>query len=140
MFNYVCLLYASYIDVFKSFKGHNGSFKACLTKDVKGLLNLYEASYLSFESEDILKDAKTFTTLHLKKLNGNSTTDTRLAEQVNHALEVPFHHGMGMLEARWHINEYSQRLDANPVLLELAILDFNMVQSTFRNDLLHVSR
>ncbi|KAA8536404.1 hypothetical protein F0562_028882 [Nyssa sinensis] len=39
------------------------------------------------------------------------------------------------LEARWFIDVYERRPDMNPVLLELAKLDFNIVQITHQNDL-----
>ncbi|KAA8524552.1 hypothetical protein F0562_010975 [Nyssa sinensis] len=130
--------YAVSHDVFKNFKDQNGHFLACLHNDVKGLLSLYEASYLAFGGENLLDDAKAFTTTHLKNIKGN--IDTSLAEQVNHAIELPLHHRMLRLEARWFIDAYSKREDANHLLLELAILDFNMVQSTLRRDLQDMSK
>ncbi|KAF7808935.1 tricyclene synthase TPS4, chloroplastic-like [Senna tora] len=38
-------------------------------------------------------------------------------------------------EARWYIEAYAKTKDANRVLLEAAILDFNIVQSTLQRDL-----
>ncbi|XP_048328356.2 tricyclene synthase EBOS, chloroplastic [Ziziphus jujuba] len=123
-------------DIFKSFKDENGNFKESFGKDVKGLLSLYEASHLAFEGEDLLDEAKEFTRMHLKNLDANHI----LAEQVNHALELPLHHRMLKLEARWSIEAYSKRFDANQALLELAKLDFNMVQSTLQRELKDMSR
>ncbi|KAA8524553.1 hypothetical protein F0562_010976 [Nyssa sinensis] len=125
-------------NVFKTFKDINGDFMACLHNDVKGLLSLYEASYLAFEGENLLDNAKAFTSIHLKNIKGN--IDTSLAEQVNQAVELPLHHMMLRLEPRWFIDAYSKRQDANHLLLELAILDFNMVQSTLQRDLQDMSR
>lgn len=132
----LCRMYRECRYIFKSFKDENGNFKESLGKDVKGLLSLYEASHLAFEGEDLLDEAKEFTRMHLKNLDANHI----LAEQVNHALELPLHHRMLKLEARWSIEAYSKRFDANQALLELAKLDFNMVQSTLQRDLKDMSR
>ncbi|KAE8075783.1 hypothetical protein FH972_014471 [Carpinus fangiana] len=125
-------------DVFNSFKDDSGNFKESLTKDVKGMLSLYEASYLAFEGESLLDEAMAFTRMHLKDLEGDVSKS--MAEQVSHALEVPLHHRMLRLEARWYIEAYNKREDANSLLLELAKLDFNIVQSVLQNDLQDVSR
>ncbi|XP_062153086.1 tricyclene synthase TPS4, chloroplastic-like [Alnus glutinosa] len=125
-------------DVFNSFKDHNGNFKECLRKDVKGMLGLYEASYLAFEGENVLEEAMAFTRMHLKELKGDVSKS--MAEQVNHALEVPLHRRMLRLEARWYIEAYNKREGANSLLLELAKLDFNIVQSVFQRELQDMSR
>lgn len=101
--------------------------------DVKGVLNLYEATYLSFEGENILDEARTFTKTLLNQLHTKTPV-------VTHALELPLHHRMVKLEARWFIETYSKRRDYNPLLLELAKLDFNMVQSLLQTELKDVSR
>ncbi|MED6186733.1 hypothetical protein PIB30_069559, partial [Stylosanthes scabra] len=130
-------------DVFKKFKDKNGDFKESLSKDVKGMLSLYEASFLGYEGETILDEAKSFTTFHLKNLiinNNDENDDLLLLEQVKHALELPLHRRIQRLEARWYIEAYEKRKDANRILLEAAKLDFNVVQSTLQEDLLEISR
>ncbi|XP_062153085.1 tricyclene synthase TPS4, chloroplastic-like isoform X2 [Alnus glutinosa] len=125
-------------DVFNSFEDHSGNFKECLRKDVKGMLSLYEASYLAFEGENILEEARAFTRMHLKDLKGDVSKS--MAEQVSHALEVPLHRRMQRLEARWYIEAYNKREGANSLILELAKLDFNIVQSVFQRELKDMSR
>ena len=125
-------------DVFENFRDQNGGIKACLCKDVKGMLSLYEASYLASEGETLLQEAMAFTKMHLRDLEG-ITMEKSLVELVNHAMELPLHRRMSRLEARWSIEAYRRRKGANDVLLELAILDFNMVQSTLQDDLQHMS-
>ncbi|KAE8686873.1 hypothetical protein F3Y22_tig00111027pilonHSYRG00333 [Hibiscus syriacus] len=44
------------------------------------------------------------------------------------------------LEAWWYIEAYSRGATENPTLLELAKLDFNMVQSTHQEDLKEMAR
>ncbi|XP_022725044.1 isoprene synthase, chloroplastic-like [Durio zibethinus] len=125
-------------DVFSGFKDQNGSFKANLSEDVKGMLSLYEASYFSIEGENILDEAKEFTTMYLKdpKVNIHKS----LAEQVGHALELPLNRRMQRLEARWTIESYSRRQDVNQVVLELAKLDFNRLQFEHQSELRELSR
>lgn len=102
------------------------------------MLSLYEASYLAFEGENLLDEAKAFTSMHLKDLKRDVTKS--IEEQIIHALELPYHHRMQRLEARWYIEAYSKKEDANRALLELAKLDFNIVQSVHQRELQDMSR
>ncbi|KAM1821855.1 hypothetical protein TB2_023607 [Malus domestica] len=126
-------------DVFSKFTDGNGSFKAWLCKDVKGMSSLYEASYFAFEGESLLDEGLAFSTICLKNLSGANVTKG-LAEHVSHALELPLHHRMQRLEARRYIEAYNKRPDANQALLEIAKRDFNWVQCTLQRDLQEVSR
>ncbi|KAF7144461.1 hypothetical protein RHSIM_Rhsim04G0059800 [Rhododendron simsii] len=123
-------------DVFKRFTDENGNFRESISKDIKGLLSLYEASYFSFEGEKLMEEAKVFTTKHLKGKIANED----LVERINHALEMPLQHRMLRLEARWYIEAYGKRKDANYLLLEMAKLEFNMVQSMLQGELKDMSR
>ena len=58
--------------------------------------------------------------------------------QTGESLELPFR--KQRLEAIWSIESYSNKEDANQVLLELAILDYNIVQSVYQRDLRETSR
>ncbi|XP_024186613.1 tricyclene synthase EBOS, chloroplastic isoform X2 [Rosa chinensis] len=128
-------------DVFKIFMDCDDSFKDCLCKDVKGMLSLYEASFLGIEGETLLDEALAFTSMHLKNLSRLQVTQGKgVLEQVSHALEMPLHHRMQSLEARWYIEAYSKKADANQVLLEFAKLDYNVVQQTYQRDLKDISR
>ncbi|KAL8460221.1 hypothetical protein ACS0TY_031165 [Phlomoides rotata] len=124
-------------EVFSSFLDDEGKFKA--DDDVKGVVSLYEASFLSVEGETIMDLARDFCTLQLRE-RVEQIRDTILGEQVRHALEVPLHWRVQKLEARWFIHVYETRPDANHILLRLAKLDFNMVQSTYQDEIKHLSR
>nr|GEV84338.1 (E)-beta-ocimene synthase, chloroplastic-like [Tanacetum cinerariifolium] len=92
-------------DFVRRFKDSRGDFMGFLKSDLKGLINLYEASYLDFEGETDLHEAK-----------------------------------MLRLEARWYIDAYGKRKDANILMFELAALDFNMVQSELKTELQELSK
>ncbi|PIA43237.1 hypothetical protein AQUCO_02000578v1, partial [Aquilegia coerulea] len=124
--------------VFDKFKDENGSFKTCLAEDVKGMLSLYEASYLGLEGEDLMDEAKIFTTKHLKNLKRN--TSPLLAEKVEHALELPLHWRTTRLEARWYIDIYENEDSKIPVVLDLAKLDFNIVQAIYQAEVVKLTR
>ncbi|KAK2984377.1 hypothetical protein RJ640_026684 [Escallonia rubra] len=116
--------------VFERFMDDKDSFKAALRGDVKALLSLYEASFFGFEGECIIDEAKTFTTTELKDTRGHISPS--LARKVSHALDMPLHWRLTRLEARWFIDTYEQEEDMNPTLLQLAKLDYNIVQSVYR--------
>jgi (-)-alpha-terpineol synthase len=126
-------------EIFNSFKNEIGAFNACLCDDIKGMLCLYEASFLSVEGESILEEARDFATKQLSKYVKQSK-DQNITTRVNHALELPLHWRMSRLEARWFIDVYRSGEDMNPILLELAELDFNMVQAAHQEDLKEASR
>ncbi|GMN58047.1 hypothetical protein TIFTF001_027146 [Ficus carica] len=125
--------------IFKIIKDQNSSFKESLSKDVKGMLSLYEASHLAFQGESFLEEAREFTRTHLNDLIRSDDLSKDVVEEIRHALELPLHQRMNRLEARRYIEGYGKRSDANRVLLEFAKWDFNMVQSTLQNDLKDLS-
>ncbi|KAL2476856.1 (-)-alpha-terpineol synthase [Forsythia ovata] len=124
-------------EIFDRFKNEKGEFKPSLCDDTKGLLQLYEASFLSMEGESTLEIATEFT---IKHLDDQTSIDKFHSPLVHHGLELPLHWTIQRAEARWFINMYGDRLDMNPILLELAKLDFNIVQAKYQQELKHVSR
>ncbi|CAK9185518.1 unnamed protein product [Ilex paraguariensis] len=62
--------------VFDKFQDGNGRFMDSLSKDVTGLLSLYEASHLGMNSEDDLEEAKNFSIKHLMSLAGKWWKDS----------------------------------------------------------------
>lgn len=117
-----------------------GDFKAILSEDTKGLLYLYEASFRLTETDNTLELAREFTTKNLKRILKENKVDEQLASLIRHALELPLHWRMLRLEARWFIDLYQKRPDMNPALLELAKLDFSILQATYQIDLEYTSR
>ncbi|XP_071718976.1 (E)-beta-ocimene synthase, chloroplastic-like [Rutidosis leptorrhynchoides] len=124
-------------DFVKTFKDIDGNFMEGLKTDVKGLISLYEASYLAFEEEKDMHEARLFSIGHLLK---HSTQEIAASENIDRALELPIYRRMLRLEAQWYINLYNMRNDANIPLLEFATLDFNMVQSTHKRELQELSK
>ncbi|KAG8370945.1 hypothetical protein BUALT_Bualt13G0036000 [Buddleja alternifolia] len=89
-------------EVFDCFKNEDDEFKASLGEDTKGLLQLYESSFLLTEEENTLDQAREFTTIFLQKnLDQNFIIDENLSLLVRHALELPLHWSVPITNARW---------------------------------------
>ncbi|KAA8524537.1 hypothetical protein F0562_010960 [Nyssa sinensis] len=125
-------------EVFARFKDETGNFRTQLCEDVKGLLSLYEASFFGLEGETIIDEAKAFTTTNLKSMEGEISPS--LARKVGHALDMPLHWRLTRVEARWFIETYEQEQDMNPTLLQLAKLDYNIMQSVHRKEVSKLAR
>nr|AGB05611.1 sesquiterpene synthase 2 [Valeriana officinalis] len=128
-------------DAFKDFID-DGTFKTKPSDDTtKGILNLYEASFLAIQGENILDVAQDFAIKYLNEnLELTTADDPTLGEHIRHALELPFHWRMPRVEVRWYIPIYQSTLHMNPVLLEFAKLDFNIVQALYIEEIKDLSR
>ncbi|XP_019453842.1 PREDICTED: myrcene synthase, chloroplastic-like isoform X2 [Lupinus angustifolius] len=126
-------------DVFVSFLDEAGNFKKCHSFGAKEMLSLYEATFHSFEDETIMNKARDFTLEFLKeyltKNKGN-----HLSLLTSHALELPLHWRIDRWEARWFIDAYRRRENMSPAILQLAIVDFNIVQAIYQEELKYTSR
>ena len=126
-----------YADVFIKFKEAEGSFKAILKNDVKGLLSLYEAAYLCTLEDYILDEVLNFAKVHLKTMEKQMRPI--LATRVLDALEMPLHRRMRRLEAKNYISIYQEDEGRINVVLELAKLDFHLLQSIHREEVRSIS-
>ncbi|KAK0588926.1 hypothetical protein LWI29_007191 [Acer saccharum] len=133
-------------DVFDKFRDRDGRFSDNIIGDITGILSLYEASFLGIQGEDpVLEEARSFSTIYLNKLSGNKLEISEIvSEQVQQSLEIPLHWRMPRVEALNFINLYTTTDlvdDHNSlVLLELAKLDYNLVQSIHQQELKELSR
>ncbi|XP_031122455.1 terpene synthase 10-like [Ipomoea triloba] len=132
-------------EVFEGFMdGKRLSFNANLGEDTKGLLNLYEASFLSKEEDTILELARDFSAKHLKQvINGDQNlNDPKLLPHVQRALDIPLHWRAPRLESRFLIDSFDlgKTSSNDSTLLDLAKLDFNIAQAVYLEDLRSVSR
>ncbi|THG12024.1 hypothetical protein TEA_020737 [Camellia sinensis var. sinensis] len=129
-------------DIFNRFKDNDGNFKPSICEDIKGLLSLYEASFLGIHGEHTMEEAKIFTTFHLKKMKHHSILKSNkvLGREISRALELPRQWQMTRSEARWYIDVDEERDDKVVALLELAKLDYNFVQSVHQKDLADLTR
>ncbi|WJX69134.1 putative terpene synthase 11, variant 2 [Trifolium repens] len=126
-------------DVFRKFLDKSGNFNESLNKDIKGMLSLHEASYLGTKDEEILKKAMEFSKAHLNDLKPYLSLE--VSKNIGKALTLPKHLRMARLEAKNYMEEYSKSSNNQiPALLELAKLDFDMIQSQHQRELAEICR
>ncbi|KAK1429359.1 hypothetical protein QVD17_11567 [Tagetes erecta] len=125
-------------EILQNFKEETKNLKPESCEDTMAMLNLYEACYHSFDDESILDDARDLTTKYLKE--NHDKMDERVSSFASHALELPLHWRVPRIESKWFIDAYEKIRDMNPTLLELAKLDFNMVQAVHIEDIKNESR
>lgn len=87
-----------------------------------------------------MDEAKDFSIKHLKERLQNKEMNPDLVTLVAHALELPLRWRVQRIEARWYIDVYERRLNKNPQVLEIAKLDFNLVQAIYQEDLKYTAR
>ena len=102
------------------------------------MLSLYEASYLGAKGEEVLQQAMDFSKAHLHQSLPHLSPELR--KLVAKALTLPRNLRMGRLEARNYMEKYSQATNQIPALMELAKLDFAMVQSMHQKELAEISK
>uniref|UniRef100_Q9FUW5 (+)-4R-limonene synthase n=1 Tax=Schizonepeta tenuifolia TaxID=2849020 RepID=Q9FUW5_9LAMI len=123
-------------EVFDCFKNEEGEFKASLSDDPRGLLQLYEASFLFKEGENTLEIAREFATKLLQeKVNSSDEIDDNLLSSIRYSLEIPTYWSVIRPNVSVWIDAYRKRPDMNPVVLELAILDANIMQAQLQQEL-----
>jgi hypothetical protein len=97
------------------------------------LLSLYNAGYLAVPDEKILADAISFARNHLTLMVDSLRFP--LKKQVLRSLKTPLHKMVTRVEARYYIEEYEDEIGNEIMLLELAKLDFNILQSLHLEDM-----
>uniref|UniRef100_A0ACD5UVX5 Uncharacterized protein n=1 Tax=Avena sativa TaxID=4498 RepID=A0ACD5UVX5_AVESA len=120
-------------DVFDKFKGEDGTFNKDITSEPIGLLSLYNASHLLTHDEPKLEEAITFARHHLELLS--YSLKSPLAKQVKRALHRPLPRACKRVETLHYISDYEEEQGHNPILLELAKLDFNLLQHVHLKEL-----
>ncbi|XP_042388802.1 terpene synthase 10-like [Zingiber officinale] len=131
-------------DLLETFRDEKGNFEArCdCENQIRGLLSLYEASYFEKEGETLLQEAMDFATEQLKGFmeEGSVPEAGGLREQVAHALQIPLNWRLERVQHRWFIEACRRDDTINPILLEFAKLDFNLVQDMYKSELRELSR
>ncbi|XP_059071112.1 alpha pinene synthase, chloroplastic-like [Cryptomeria japonica] len=117
-------------------------------EEIKSILNLFRASLIAFPEEKAMDGAKSFSTTYLKqalpKIN-----NLNLSREIKFNLEYGWHTNVPRLETRTYLDIYGEdsswaSKNINNTfyekLLELAKLDFNMIQSVQQKELQILSR
>ncbi|KAI3824649.1 hypothetical protein L1987_06116 [Smallanthus sonchifolius] len=116
-----------------------GDFKETLCDDVQGMLALYEAAYMRVEGEQVLDEALEFTKTHLAVI-AKDPCDSLSRNEIQQALNLPLRKRLPRLEAVRYIPIYQQQPTHNELLLKLAKLDFNILQSMHKKELSQICK
>ncbi|CAN8246142.1 unnamed protein product [Cochlearia groenlandica] len=128
-------------DVFKRFKGKDGKFKQHVTEDVKGMLSLYEAVALGTRKDHILDEASSFTFNHLEPLTTSQKASApHIIKLIKMAFHIPQHRNNQALVAREYISFYEQEEDHDETLLNLAKLNFKLLQLHYFQELKTITK
>nr|AAS18603.1 taxadiene synthase [Taxus x media] len=143
-------------DVLNNFKDENGRFFSSAGQthvELRSVVNLFRASDLAFPDEGAMDDARKFAEPYLRDaLATKISTNTKLYKEIEYVVEYPWHMSIPRLEARSYIDSYDddyvwQRKTlyrmpslSNSKCLELAKLDFNIVQSLHQEELKLLTR
>ncbi|TKY67947.1 Alpha-farnesene synthase [Spatholobus suberectus] len=134
-------------DILSSFLDEKGKVmrKSSYVGYAKDVVELLEASHLGLEGEKILDEAKTCAIKSLKdafsltSINVNQVS-TLVVEKMVHALELPSHWRVPWFDVKWHVEQYKKDERMEPILLELAKLNFNTIQATLQLEVKELSR
>eukprot|EP01018_Ginkgo_biloba_P025685 Gb_08213 [translate_table: standard] len=145
-------------DVLQNFRDENGHYYCCQSSEgegdgdaiIRSMLNLFRASLVAFEGENVMDEAKFFTANFLKQVAAKRTDQVSVSpsilQEVRYALDYPWRNNLPRLEARSFIDAYAGQSTATSSnefrlkCLELAKLEFNMLQSSHQKEMQLVSR
>ena len=106
---------------------------------IKGLLELLQASNLGGEGEDLLTEAGLFS---IENISGfGASSDNMLAKHVYEAIRLPMHWRVEWYNVKKLVQAHEKNHESTKSkLIELAKLNFNLVQSSHQEDTKEVSR
>ncbi|CAL5002251.1 unnamed protein product [Urochloa decumbens] len=131
-------LWISPDELIRKFRGDDGSFRAEITNDPRGMLSLYNAAHLLTHGDGELEEAILCARHYLESLT--SSLKSPLAGQVTRSLKLPLPRTLKRLEAIHYMSEYTEEQMYNPSILELAKLDFNLLQRLHLKELKAISK
>uniref|UniRef100_A0A0E0DCP0 Terpene synthase N-terminal domain-containing protein n=1 Tax=Oryza meridionalis TaxID=40149 RepID=A0A0E0DCP0_9ORYZ len=126
-------------DVFNKFKADDGKFIDEVANEPRDLLSLYNAADLLVHDEPELEEAISFSRYHLKTMMQHNDLKQPLFDQVSRALHLPLPRTYKRVETLHYFLEYGQEEGHIPILLDLAKLDFNILQRVHLKELKAIS-
>ncbi|KAK7362996.1 hypothetical protein VNO77_05121 [Canavalia gladiata] len=126
-------------EVFDKFTYKKGKFNPKLGENMKGMIDLYEASQLSITGEDILDEAEVFSGQVLKE-KMDFCIDNNESKFVKRTLEHPFHKSLPMFTARNFFGDYHGTNTWLSSLKEVAKIDFSLLQSLHHGEINQFSK
>ncbi|XP_071714187.1 (3S,6E)-nerolidol synthase 1-like [Rutidosis leptorrhynchoides] len=120
-------------EAFMKFKGQDHKFEEKLNDDIKGLMELYEASHLGMKGEIILDEAQIYSCQRLE--DSIKFLDDKQAKMVQRTLNNPYYKTVPFLNFKNYIDDFD-----NTALQQLAELEFYKAQTLHQRELNTVIR
>lgn len=129
------------LDMFSKFVDETGNFRTSRDPGVRGMMELFHAANLSLEEECILQQAILFSKKWIRGLDDDINPDSKLVSiDQNYDLSLPLHWRVEWYNIKKQIYATENQYKTNSELVELAKLNFNIVQAAHQGDLKHLSR
>uniref|UniRef100_A0ACD5UWD6 Uncharacterized protein n=1 Tax=Avena sativa TaxID=4498 RepID=A0ACD5UWD6_AVESA len=119
-------------DVFLKFREAGGNITC---KDARSLLDMYNAVHVRTHGEEMLDRAIVYTKENLRRVLEQSVSPSVLLDEVRRTLKAPLFRRPRRVEARHFISVYETMCTRNEAMLELAKLDFSILQSLYCEEL-----
>ncbi|KAL5214349.1 hypothetical protein ABZP36_003501, partial [Zizania latifolia] len=126
-------------DAFNTFRGSDGRFINDVADDPRGLLSLYNAAHLLVHDEPELEEAIFFARHRLESMIRRGDLNPPLVDQVKRNLHMPLTRTSKRVETLHYMLEYEQEEGHIAVLLDLAKIDFNLLQQVHLRELKEIS-
>ncbi|KAL6650299.1 hypothetical protein ACP70R_009224 [Stipagrostis hirtigluma subsp. patula] len=124
-------------EIFQRFMNKNGEFDKSITTDMKGLLNLHDASHLNM-GEDILHRAHNFTRKQLK--SSLYYLEPNLADLIREAIEHPYHITLQKYKVKHHLTYIQRMFGSNQAIEELALREYYHSRMLHQFELMQFTR
>ena len=127
--NRICTIHDNAEDVFQKFIDDEGKITC---NDTRSLLCMYNAAHVRTHGEETLSSVIAYTKDHLLRVVEHQTISPPiLLEEVRRTLETPLFRRPRRVEARHFISVYERMSTRNDAILELAKLDFSILQALY---------
>lgn len=131
-------------DMFSKFVDETGNLRTSRDPGVRGMMELFHAANLSLEEECILQQAILFSKKWIRGLDDDINPDTKLVSiDQNYDLSLPLHWRVEWYNIKKQIYATENQYKTNSELVELvelAKLNFNIVQAAHQRDVKDLSR
>jgi hypothetical protein len=101
-------------------------------------LSLYNAAHLQTHGETILDEAIVFTRKRLETIL--PSLEGSLAREIKCALEIPLPRRVRIYESKYYISTYEKEATVHELVLQLAKLNSNIMQSYHQQELEIITR
>ena len=125
-------------EVFEKFTNKEGKFKPELSENIKGMVDIYEASQLSITGEHILAEAEKFSGKVLKEKV--DCIDSHGDKLVKRTLEHPFHKSFALFTARNFLGDFHDKNLWLSSFQEIAKMNFSLLQCSYHREIDQISK